>query len=388
MSTKTIAEFNKTEAGLAILEERYSLVPDCTTKDGYEDCRVGLAELRTTRTTLEKTRKNLNADDQERIKYRNKEAKRITGWIRALEDPMKAAKKAVDVEIERVKQAEIDAEKERVFEIQKKVSIIAAYGAKARTVVALKEAVEGAQAIDCTIGYAEFVEPAETAKNNVIAILSERLAAAEIEEEKAEKVKIEAEMVRKRALEIDRERKALAEERDAQRAREKEERDKINRKRVKIESQLKEFREAKAEQERTRMEAVQRVQAELDRIEEKKKKEAEEKEAAKQAELDRIEAELDRIEAERVAIEEKKLKEAEEEEAEKKRVEQMQLDWKAFLNDASILSSIAAHIQALCCDYILDSDEGKEVYSVVVQHLEKAYAAIVESDVVQSQKKK
>ena len=87
-----IVEFTKTEAALATLETIYSVVPDATTSDGYAACVEAISELRPLRTGLDKLRLALNSDDQQRIKFRNTEAKRITGRLTALEDPIKAAK--------------------------------------------------------------------------------------------------------------------------------------------------------------------------------------------------------------------------------------------------------------------------------------------------------
>ena len=103
--TTEIIEFSKTEAAMVILREKYAVIPDFTTKAGYEDGRQGIAELRTLRTTLDKARKRLNEDDQERIKGRNDHAKRITGELVALEEPLKVAKGEFDMIAEREAEA-------------------------------------------------------------------------------------------------------------------------------------------------------------------------------------------------------------------------------------------------------------------------------------------
>ena len=113
-----IVEFKQSEAALALLKDRYAVIPDFTTKDGYEEGRQGISELRTLRTSLGKARKRLNADDQARIKYRNDEAKRITCELVLLEAPLKAAKGEVDVEEERKADAIRKVEEDRIEAIQ------------------------------------------------------------------------------------------------------------------------------------------------------------------------------------------------------------------------------------------------------------------------------
>ena len=119
-----ITEFTKTEASLATLEGKYSVVPDATTSDGYAACVEAIRELRPLRTGLDKMRLSLNSDDQARIKFRNTEARRITNRLTALEDPIKAAKVAVDTEKERIEEAARQVEIKRIADIQEKIENI------------------------------------------------------------------------------------------------------------------------------------------------------------------------------------------------------------------------------------------------------------------------
>ena len=116
--TTEIAEFKQSEAALTLLRDRYTEIPDFTTKEGYESGRQGIAELRTLRTSLDKARKRLNEGDQARIKFRNTEAKRITGELVLLEDPLKIAKGEVDMIAEREAEAVRKVEEQRISAIE------------------------------------------------------------------------------------------------------------------------------------------------------------------------------------------------------------------------------------------------------------------------------
>lgn len=111
---QAIEEFTKTESALAQLEVDYKEVPDASTTDGYLACTQALSVLRPLRTGIDKSRKRLNEDDQNRIKYRNSEAKRITTRLKALEDPIKQAKSLVDQEKERIENEKRQVEVDRI----------------------------------------------------------------------------------------------------------------------------------------------------------------------------------------------------------------------------------------------------------------------------------
>jgi len=116
--TTQIAEFNKTETALAVLREKFATVPDCKTKEGYEECRVGIRELVSLRTGLDKARLKLNEDDRARIQFRNDEAKRIQAQLTPLEQKLKDAKAEIDEAEERRKEEERAQEEKRVKDIE------------------------------------------------------------------------------------------------------------------------------------------------------------------------------------------------------------------------------------------------------------------------------
>lgn len=71
------------------------------TKDGYAEVKKAIGWCRTKRSEIEAKRKVLNEDALRWQRLVNSEAKRITGLIEAIEDPLKAKKQSVDDEVER-----------------------------------------------------------------------------------------------------------------------------------------------------------------------------------------------------------------------------------------------------------------------------------------------
>ena len=119
--TTDIKEYTATEAALAELEQKYKDIPDCRDKENYERVRKGIAEVRGYRTSLEKMRKELGTEARAHLNKINSEAKRITARLLAIEEPMKAAKRAVDEEKERIKREKAAAEAKRVADIQARI---------------------------------------------------------------------------------------------------------------------------------------------------------------------------------------------------------------------------------------------------------------------------
>lgn len=96
MSKEQVVEYSITDANLEELKQKYTTIPDVYTKDGYKEAKESIAVLRTTRTGLEKARKEKNADAIAWKKKVDTEANRIKAVIVSLEEPLKAAKQEVD----------------------------------------------------------------------------------------------------------------------------------------------------------------------------------------------------------------------------------------------------------------------------------------------------
>lgn len=179
--TTQIAEFNKTEGALKELRNKFAVIPDCETPEGYEECRVGIRELVTLRTSLDKARLALNADDQARIKFRNAEAKRITGELVALEEPMKEAKATIDEAIERAKAEEREREEKRVKDIEIAIDQITE-GINCHPGMdstRITEFLDHTKEVNNTFDFMEFTEAAYLERDRVIEhiekVLAERL---------------------------------------------------------------------------------------------------------------------------------------------------------------------------------------------------------------------
>ena len=108
LSDKKLAEYREKFIGLS-----------ADTKEGYEEVRKAIAVCRTTRTGVDKKRKELTEEAREWIDVANAEAKRLIVALEAIEEPLKAKKQAVDDERERVKAA---AEAARARKINDRLS--------------------------------------------------------------------------------------------------------------------------------------------------------------------------------------------------------------------------------------------------------------------------
>ena len=76
---------------------------EATTKEGYEEVRLAIASLRTTRGAIEKRRVELKADALDYGRRVDAVAKKLTTLVSDIEEPLKAKRDAVDAERERVK---------------------------------------------------------------------------------------------------------------------------------------------------------------------------------------------------------------------------------------------------------------------------------------------
>lgn len=350
--TTEIKEFSQTEAGLATLEERYKEVPDASSKDGYEACRIGLAELRTTRTGLEKMRKNLNEDDQARIKFRNGEAKRITSRIVALEDPMKAAKKAVDDAAERAKQKKIEEEERRVAGIEAKVAAIHATGRDSYSASDISEALDLIKTVDVTDGYDEFQEAAQMAVDTVMATLQDRLNKA-LEAEKAQ-------------------------------ASAKIEQDRLNAERAELKAQQKEMADAQAKQDEAAR-IIREEQEEKDRIIREREQAIKDKELAEKLKKEHA----DRIEQERLEAQEADTKRKQQEELNRlKEIKRMAADKELFAGDAKTLLLMVDDLGVVKEEFSAlspQTETAKLEIEIAIKGLQISIDRIMECSVIASQ---
>jgi hypothetical protein len=123
-----VVEYTQTEAALAELRGRLkNVVFDVKTTAGDKAARAARKELVTLRTSLDEKRLELNAKDQERIRGRNAEAKRITTEIEALEAPLDKQIKAEEERKAAEKKAREEIERQRIAALQTRVDEIRQY---------------------------------------------------------------------------------------------------------------------------------------------------------------------------------------------------------------------------------------------------------------------
>lgn len=196
-----VAVFTQTDAALAELRERYNpdTLPDPNTSEGYEFVRAGAKELTSYRTKLDKERQRIKAPYLEAGRIIDAEAKRITGELRQLEEPIKAAKKEVDDREKREKEA-------RLARLAEKVNAIRDYPSRARgqSSCDIAELIEECDGIDTQNDFYEATNEAVKAQREALDTLGE-MYADRLQFEQAENARMEAE----RQAEAEREAQAI-----------------------------------------------------------------------------------------------------------------------------------------------------------------------------------
>lgn len=191
-----IAEYSATEAALGELKQRLQGAKyEVTTTAGMDTARKDRRELVTLRTSLEAKRKEIKAPALAHCKLIDDEAKRITGELVALEQPIDAQIKA-----EEDRKAAILAEKkrleaERVATIQARIDKLKAIPIDAvqqkLDALALEGLIARLEAVQLGAEFAELLEAAKTAKTDVLDSLKLMLTA--LQEKEAEEKSLQAE---------------------------------------------------------------------------------------------------------------------------------------------------------------------------------------------------
>ena len=278
VSDKKLAEYREKFSGLS-----------AETREGYEEVRKAIAVCRTTRTGVDKKRKELTEEAREWIEIANAEAKRLIVALEAIEEPLKAKKQAVDDERERVKAA---AEAARARKINDRLSRF------------LNEA-----GVTCSVQEAETWTDDQFESALTIARVAHQVVLKAEQEAEAERQRIEAEKhdaflkqqqeLEQRRAEIDR----LKAEQQAELHRMREEQEAARRAH---EAELASIQAEQAEKDRVEREKIEAEelakQEAVRQAEETAKAEAEQKALAERAEQNRIE-EQKRIEALRPDLE-------------------------------------------------------------------------------------
>jgi colicin import membrane protein len=117
-SSTNVVSYDVTDAAIEATRAKYAAL-EATTPQGYEEVRLAIAEVRTTRVAIEKRRVELKADALEYGRKVDSEAKRLTTLIESIEAPLAAKKAAVDNEKARLK---AEAEAARLREIEERLA--------------------------------------------------------------------------------------------------------------------------------------------------------------------------------------------------------------------------------------------------------------------------
>ena len=276
-------QYHVTNAALADLKDKYSTIPDVTTKDGYEVVRIGIGELRTLRNDVEKHRKVLKADSLEWGRTVDAEAKRITTALTEIETPLITAKKIIDDAKEAEKQAKIKAEEEYKAKWMESIDRIRrqSLSVVGKSSVDIEPILMAVQEIEIEKYPEEYRALAESAKTDTITAVTEAMKSIRAQEAEAaeakEKARIENERLEKERIRNERIQKEFEERERIAEAKRKEEQDKIDAENERIQKEKEAF-------EREKLEARLKKEAE-----EKAEKAAKEK-AERDAETARIEA--------------------------------------------------------------------------------------------------
>ena len=220
-----IAEYSKTEAGLAALRERMAGVAyDLTTTKGMTIAKADRAEVRGLRTGLEATRKEIKAPALAHCKLIDEEAKRITAALLELEEPIDQQIKAREAEIEAEKATREAAERARILAITDRISDLSSYStqaAKCRTSAAIQTLIDQLSAIEMT-GFAEFEDEALFVRKSTMEAMETVLLAKQSEEsERAQQAAAAAKLAAEQAAasaQLKKEREELEAARKAQEA--------------------------------------------------------------------------------------------------------------------------------------------------------------------------
>lgn len=214
-----IAEYSQTEAALSELRQRMANVRyDLTTTKGMAAAKADRAEVRTLRTTLEATRKEIKAPALAHCNRIDDEAKRITAELLKLEKPIDEQIKAREAAMEAEKAERERAERQRITAIHTRISEITAFSILAvecRTAERVQGLIDKVNAIVLE-NFEEFEDEAKAAHENTLTRL-EQIHAAKFAEE-AERSRVKAEQAAERdRLEAQRREQEAAAAAEAQR---------------------------------------------------------------------------------------------------------------------------------------------------------------------------
>jgi hypothetical protein len=317
------------EKDLVDLAAKSATITKITNPDGYKQCHAARMVLKNTRVEIQARAKAAREDATAFSKSVIAEEKRLIAITETEEKRLEAIQDEWDAAIERERQAKIDAEMKRVSDLQERVTELR--GSQALTSLndsgLIAQHLTDLEGIEVDDSFQEFRQQAEDAKAGGVLRLKNLLAAAQ--EREAEQAKIKAD------------REELARLRAEQEARDKAERARIaeEERKAKAERDAEAARHAEALQAEQARLAAERAEQERAIAAERARIAAEEKaaKAAREAEEQRLARE--RAEFERQQEESKKAREAEE----KRQAEQARLAAMTPPSSHEIVDVLTAH---------------------------------------------
>ncbi len=217
-----LIKYDVTEASLTTLKNKYAVMPDVKTKEGYSIIRNGITEIRDIRIKIEKKRKELKTDALEWGRKVDSEAKKITTILLEIEAPMKKFKIQHDDQIKAEKEAKKKAEEERKRIIIDKIQVIQAVllDCVGKNSVEIKKIIYITNAVDISI-FEEFKMLAESTKKNTLLQLNNLYTKISLAEQEEKRRKEKAVKLAKEKEEFEREKARLKADREAIEKREK-----------------------------------------------------------------------------------------------------------------------------------------------------------------------
>jgi len=185
-----VVKYDVTDSAIKQLSKKYATVPDISTKEGYDEVRSGLAEMRPLRTGVEKKRKFLKKEALEYGRRVDAEAKRITDLLLSIEEPYRLAKLQYDDNKEAEREAQRKNEEERRGKILMAIEGIRepVFDCANKSPAFVQGKIDQTEAVMIVPEFfEEYTALAETAKNDTILRLREIYEAALESEESAKK---------------------------------------------------------------------------------------------------------------------------------------------------------------------------------------------------------
>lgn len=287
-----VSEYSPTEAALATLRDKYAGATfPVATKEGMRAAKAARFELVKLRTALEAKRVEIKAPLLKQTRLIDDEAKRITGELLKLEEPIDRLIQAEEQKQEEARQAAIRAEQERVAEIRKRITDISSVPVRLAGKPAgdLSIAIDDLKADPLTWAQ-EHIDDAKLVTATAVAQLEQMHTAALAAVAEAKRLAAERERIAAEQAELAR-----------QQAAQREAEEKARRDREEAERQARAKIEAEERAARERIEAAERErQAKIAAEEEERRRQ-------RQAEEERIRAEQEKLARERAELERERL---------------------------------------------------------------------------------